>query len=50
MVNHNLKRSVMDTLTYEVGYWAIPTVLTGGVAAKLGTGMKAYGAAKNVPA
>jgi len=50
MVNHNLKRSVMDTLTYEVGYWAIPTMLTGGAAAKLGTGMKAYGAAKNIPA
>jgi hypothetical protein len=50
MVNHNLKRSVMDTLTYEVGYWAIPTMLTSGIAAKGAVGLKTYGAAKNIPA
>ena len=50
MVNHNLKRSVMDTLTYEVGYWAIPTLLTSGIAAKGAVGLKTYGAAKNIPA
>ena len=50
MVNHNLKRSVMDTLTYEVGYWAIPTLLTGSAAGAAGKSMMTFGAAKNVPA
>ena len=50
LVNHNLRRSAMDTLTYEVGYWAIPTMLTGGVAGAAGKGIAGVGAAKNIPA
>ena len=50
LVNHNLRRSAMDTLTYEVGYWAVPTMLTGGIAGAVGGKVAAVGAAKNIPA
>ena len=40
MVNHNLRRSAMDTITYEAGYWAIPSLLSGGLAGKAGVAMQ----------
>jgi len=40
MVNHNLRRSAMDTITYEAGYWAIPSLLSGGLAGKAGAAMQ----------
>ena len=49
LVNHNLKRSAMDTVVYEASYWAIPAIVTGGVAAKVGGTMKAVGAARGMP-
>ena len=39
----------MDTIAYEAGYWAIPSMLTMGAAGKVGVSMKAYGAAKQLP-
>ena len=49
LVNHNLSRSALDTIAYEAGYWAIPSMLTMGAAGKVGVSMKAYGAAKQLP-
>ena len=49
LVNHNLRRSAMDTLTYEVGYWAVPTMLTGGASAAAGKGIVGVGKVTKLP-
>ena len=43
LVNHNLERSMLDTLSYEAGYWAIPAALTGGVLGSAGKTLQMTG-------
>ncbi len=49
LVNHNLRRSAMDTLAYEGAYWAIPTMLTGGITGAAGKGLQGIGQAHKIP-
>ena len=49
LVNHNIARSAGDFLTYEAAYWAIPTIVTGGVAGAVGTKSMALGATLKSP-
>ena len=49
LVNNNIQRSAMDALTYEAGYWAIPTMLTGGMAGAAGKGIAGVGVATKLP-
>jgi hypothetical protein len=43
LVNHNLERSALDTLSYEFGYWAIPSYLTGGAFGAVGKTLQLTG-------
>ena len=50
MVNHQIARSAGDFLVYEAGYWAVPTILTGGVAGVAGKGVTGAGYLLKTPA
>ena len=50
MANHQIARSAGDFLVYEAGYWAIPTILTGGAATVAGKGVAGAGYLLKTPA